>query len=51
MDDAIVEGGAEFSCLALAPGGEETLLPPDLVPNRGEGVSEGRPLLAVPGGC
>jgi hypothetical protein len=50
MDDAVAEGGTEFWCLASTPGGEETLLPPDLAPNRGEGVSEGRPLLAVPGG-
>src|SRR4051794_32318668 len=49
MNDAVAEGGAEFCCLACTPGGEETLLPPDLAPNRGEGVSEGRPLFAVPG--
>jgi hypothetical protein len=48
VDDAIAEGGAEFCRLALAPGGEETLLPPELAPNRGERVSEGGPLLAVP---
>src|SRR3954463_13622123 len=50
MDDAVAEGGTEFWYLASTPGGEETLLPPDLAPNRGEGVSEGGPLLAVPGG-
>jgi hypothetical protein len=50
MDDAIAEGGTEFCRLAFAPGHEETLLTPDLVPNRGERVSEGRPLLAVPSG-
>src|SRR3954451_12594715 len=50
MDDAVAEGGTEFWYLAATPGGEETLLPPDLAPNRGEGVSEGGPLLAVPGG-
>ena len=48
VDDAVAEGGAEFCRLALAPGGEETLLPPELAPNRGERVSEGGPLLAVP---
>src|SRR4051794_7414105 len=50
MDDAVAEGGTEFWYLASTPGGEETLLPPDLAPNRGESVSEGGPLLAVPGG-
>ncbi len=41
MDDAVAEGGAEFCRLACTPGGEETLLAPDLAPNRGERVSEG----------
>jgi len=50
MDDAVAEGGAEFSRLDCTPGREETLLPPELAPNRGERVNEGRPLLAVPGG-
>ena len=49
MDDAVVECGAVFSWLACAPGGEETLLTPELAPNRGERVGEGGPLLAVPG--
>jgi hypothetical protein len=50
MDDAVAEGGAEFCRLACTPGCEETLLMPELAPNCGERVSEGRPLLAVPGG-
>ena len=50
MDDAVAEAGAEFCRFASAPGHEETLLTPDLAPNRGERVSEGRPLLAVPSG-
>ena len=50
MDDAIAEGGTEFCRFASAPGREETLLTPDLAPNCGERVSEGRPLLAVPSG-
>jgi hypothetical protein len=55
MDDAVAEGGAEFRRLACAPGREapgreETLLAPELAPNRGERVGEGGPLLAVPGG-
>ena len=48
MDDAVSEGEADFSRLACTPGGEETLLTPELAPNRGERVSEGGPLLAVP---
>src|SRR4051794_23465369 len=50
MDDAVAEGWAEFRRLACAPGREETLLAPELAPNRGERVGEGGPLLAVPGG-
>ena len=50
MDDAVAEGGTEFCRLAFAPRREETLLTPDLAPNCGERVSEGRPLLAVPSG-
>ena len=50
VDDAVAEGGAEFCRLALAPGGEETLLVPELAPNHGEGISEGGPWLAIPGG-
>ena len=49
MDDAVVEGGSEFCRLAGTPGGEETLFTPELLPNRSERVSEGGPLLAVPG--
>ena len=48
MDDAVAEGGAEFCRLACTPGDEEALLTPELAPNRGERVSEGGPLLAVP---
>src|SRR4051794_27930944 len=50
MDDAVAEGGAEFRRLACVPGREETLLAPELAPNRGERVGEGGPLLAVPSG-
>ena len=50
MDDAVAESGAEFCRLGGVPGGEETLLAPDLLPDCGEGISEGRPLLAVPSG-
>src|SRR3954471_13138922 len=50
MDDAVAEGWAEFRRLACAPGREETLLAPELAPNRGERVGEGGPLLAIPGG-
>jgi len=50
MDDAVAEGGTEFCRFASAPGREETLLTPDVAPNRSERVSEGRPLLAVPSG-
>src|SRR3712207_8758253 len=50
MDDAVAECGPEFYRLACAPGREETLLGPDLAPHRGEGVGEGRALLAIPGG-
>ncbi len=35
MDDAIAEGGADFSRRACTPRGEETLLTPELAPNRG----------------
>jgi hypothetical protein len=50
MDDAVAEGGADFSRLACTPGREKTLLPPELAANCGERVSEGGPLLAVPSG-
>ena len=50
MDDAVAEGGAEFRRLGCMPRREKTLLPPELAPNRGERVSEGGPLLAVPSG-
>jgi hypothetical protein len=50
MHDAVAEGGTEFCRLACTPGCKKTLLPPDLAPNRGERVSEGGPLLAVPSG-
>ena len=49
MDDAVAEGGTDFSRPACTPGREETLLTPELAANRGERVSEGGPWLAVPG--
>src|SRR3712207_6908630 len=49
MDDAVAECGPVFCPLACAPGREETLLAPELAPNRGERIGEGGPLLAVPG--
>src|SRR5215212_4748019 len=49
MDDAVAECGPEFYRLACAPGREETLLAPELAPDRGERIGEGGPPLAVPG--
>src|SRR4051794_14605012 len=40
MDDAVAEGWAEFRRLGGVPGREETLLAPELAPNRGERVGE-----------
>src|SRR3712207_8933768 len=49
MDDAVAECGPEFCRLACAPGREESLLAPELAPDRGERIGEGGPPLAVPG--
>ena len=49
MDDAVAECGPEFYRLACAPRREETLLAPELAPDRGERIGEGGPPLAVPG--
>jgi hypothetical protein len=50
MDDAVTESGSEFCRLGCVPGGQKTLFAPDLLPDCGERVSEGGPLLAVPSG-
>ena len=40
---------ARFLDVGTAPGGEQTLLAPDVTSHGGEGVAEGRTRFAVPG--
>src|SRR3954453_17632528 len=49
VGDAAAEGGVEFRRLGSAPGRQQTLLTPEVPPDGGEGVREGRARLAVPG--
>ena len=53
VGDCIAEGWAEFPHVGCAAGRDETLFAPDLSAHGGEGVGEGRALLAIPGagGC
>ena len=48
VGNAVAERGTEFSHLGPPPRQEQTLLAPELPPDSGKGVGEGRPPLAIP---
>jgi hypothetical protein len=50
VGDAVAERGAEFPHLGLPPRQEQTLLAPELPPDRGKSIGKGRAQLAIPSG-